>query len=260
MEPWLKDIKVFSFDMGFTLFDYYGITVESLATQKTILQDNFHQCGISISNFDEFWDTFLLINNETYQNNMKNHTDSKYMYGRMIHTFQRLNLTVPPTEKLIEACAPMFNYKYSFHNLQIGSKVQALFELLKEKKYRIIMISNFPERASPHQPHFVRSVLEHYNLQGYFEFLIISGEIEISKPHPQIFQTALDKLGINPSEMVHIGDDFHADIKGARDLGIHAIWLSHREKKKPVDSPIIPTKTFLDLNAMHIWINQELNG
>ena len=44
------------------------------------------------------------------------------------------------------------------------------------------------------------------------------------KPCPLIFEEAVQRLGLEPHEVVHIGDDRRNDIWGARDAGITA-WL-----------------------------------
>ena len=47
------------------------------------------------------------------------------------------------------------------------------------------------------------------------------------KPHPAIFQAALDSLRVSPSEGVFVGDIPWGDIKGAKDVGMRAV-LTHQ--------------------------------
>ena len=55
------------------------------------------------------------------------------------------------------------------------------------------------------------------------------------KPHPSIFEAALDALGVVASDTAMVGDSYEDDIEGARALGIHAILLD-REGLRP-DAP-----------------------
>ena len=55
------------------------------------------------------------------------------------------------------------------------------------------------------------------------------------KPHPSIFEAALEALEVVPSETAMVGDSYEDDIEGARALGIHAILLD-REGLRP-DAP-----------------------
>jgi HAD superfamily hydrolase (TIGR01549 family) len=52
------------------------------------------------------------------------------------------------------------------------------------------------------------------------------------KPHPTIFQAALELLGAAPAEAVMVGDSLEEDVEGARALGMHAILID-REDRHP---------------------------
>ena len=68
----------------------------------------------------------------------------------------------------------------------------------------------------------LRSTLQHQQLDGLFDALILSCEVGTAKPDPRIYQEALRQLGVAPHEAVFI-DDFPANVEGARALGLHAI-------------------------------------
>ena len=63
-------------------------------------------------------------------------------------------------------------------------------------------------------------------LDPYFEFSIYSSEVPYRKPHPSIFQLALDRLNLKASEVLFIGDNIPADIAGAQSVGMSAAWLN----------------------------------
>lgn len=50
------------------------------------------------------------------------------------------------------------------------------------------------------------------------------------KPHPTIFQAALDLLGVDSGEAVMVGDSIEEDIEGARALGMRAILVDREER------------------------------
>lgn len=52
------------------------------------------------------------------------------------------------------------------------------------------------------------------------------------KPHPTIFQAALELLGVSPGEAVMVGDSLEEDVEGARALGMRAILID-REDRHP---------------------------
>jgi putative hydrolase of the HAD superfamily len=75
-------------------------------------------------------------------------------------------------------------------------------------------------------------------LAGYFQHVIISEEIGFNKPHPDIFKHALDLAGANKSESLMIGDSLEADIYGALNFGMDAIYFNPLKTSKPADVPV----------------------
>lgn len=65
------------------------------------------------------------------------------------------------------------------------------------------------------------------------ENLFISEAIGSAKPNPNAFLFVEKKLNLTKSKTVYIGDSFHKDIVGARQVGWKTIWMNHR--KKPVN-------------------------
>jgi HAD superfamily hydrolase (TIGR01549 family) len=55
------------------------------------------------------------------------------------------------------------------------------------------------------------------------------------KPHPTIFQAALERLGAAPRETVMVGDSLEEDIEGARALGMRAILIDREERHPGVE-------------------------
>jgi putative hydrolase of the HAD superfamily len=61
-----------------------------------------------------------------------------------------------------------------------------------------------------------------------------------TKPHPSIFEAALDALGATPDEAAMVGDSYEDDIQGARSLGMRAILLD-RDGLRPHEQDRIDT-------------------
>jgi len=70
------------------------------------------------------------------------------------------------------------------------------------------------------------------SLDNYFEQLIFSEHVGVRKPHPNIFHYALEKAGARVEESLMIGDDWEADILGARDFGMDQAFLSVKEDEQ----------------------------
>lgn len=93
------------------------------------------------------------------------------------------------------------------------------------RRYRVGLISN--TGVSPGTS--IRLVLESQGLKGFFSSLVFSNEVGFVKPHPIIFQRALNELGVLPRETAHIGDDAFADVGGAKRSGMKAIRYGSHE-------------------------------
>lgn len=79
--------------------------------------------------------------------------------------------------------------------------------------------------TNAYQPMWLRDIeMAHHGLLEHFaDCRISAADVGVIKPHPRIFQAALDCLGVNPQEAVFIGDDAEADIIGAQAVGMRAI-------------------------------------
>jgi HAD superfamily hydrolase (TIGR01549 family) len=55
------------------------------------------------------------------------------------------------------------------------------------------------------------------------------------KPHPTIFQAALEQLGVDAAETVMVGDSLEEDVEGARALGMRAILVDREERHPDVE-------------------------
>lgn len=78
-----------------------------------------------------------------------------------------------------------------------------------------------------------RSRLEASGLTGFFEALVISCEIGVAKPDPEIFRMALDLLAAKPGDTVMIGDSAASDMAGAEAAGIDFIFVSATGEARP---------------------------
>tara|TARA_R110000823_G_scaffold119998_8_gene244353 strand:+ start:20717 stop:21445 length:729 start_codon:yes stop_codon:yes gene_type:complete len=67
----------------------------------------------------------------------------------------------------------------------------------------------------------------------YFDFAFLAEEIGASKPHPDMFHAALKRAGVAAASIVHVGDDPEHDIRGAREVGMHTVWINIRRKTWP---------------------------
>ncbi|MFA5644758.1 MAG: HAD-IA family hydrolase [Candidatus Ratteibacteria bacterium] len=95
--------------------------------------------------------------------------------------------------------------------------VESALRQLSEAGIRMGIIANtyLTERM-------MRTVLEGVGLLHYFETVICSCDVEVSKPDPRIFQKALDRLNLpqgHVPSILFVGDTIEYDVKGANSVG-----------------------------------------
>ncbi|GAB3806917.1 hypothetical protein GCM10028868_36330 [Virgibacillus kimchii] len=61
-------------------------------------------------------------------------------------------------------------------------------------------------------------------IDQYFKTILISEWEGIKKPEPEIFQKALEKLNVLPSESIFVGDHPENDVKAAQNVGMKGVW------------------------------------
>jgi putative hydrolase of the HAD superfamily len=80
-------------------------------------------------------------------------------------------------------------------------------------------------------------LLHALDLVSQFDFIAASSRVGFEKPHPEIFQWALEQAKVSPAEAVHVGDHLDADVAGARGVGIQAVLIDRRDRFQPADVP-----------------------
>jgi putative hydrolase of the HAD superfamily len=66
-----------------------------------------------------------------------------------------------------------------------------------------------------------------------FEHIVVSGDHGINKPDRRLFDIALRMIGSPAERAVFVGDNWHADVEGARNAGLRAIWFNRFELPAP---------------------------
>ena len=93
---------------------------------------------------------------------------------------------------------------------------------LRSKNYSLGIFSNAGDDMD------VRTLVWSLALRPHFDFVLTSAACFYRKPHPRAFEIALARWNIPPEEAAMVGDSLQADIFGAKNLGMQAIWITRR--------------------------------
>ena len=92
-----------------------------------------------------------------------------------------------------------------------------VLEYLKSKGYKLGIIAN--------QKKGLETRLSEFGILKYFDLVIASEEVLVSKPDKEIFNIALSKINSKPQECIMIGDRLDNDIIPANQIGMKTIWV-----------------------------------
>lgn len=99
----------------------------------------------------------------------------------------------------------------------LAQDAEKILTKLQQEGFRLAVISN---RSDPFDEQ-----LEDLGIGTFFEFSLAAGTIDAWKPNPLIFQYALTKMNVNPEQAVYVGDNYFADVVGARNAGLKPILI-----------------------------------
>ncbi|HEX2697096.1 MAG TPA: HAD family hydrolase [Anaerolineales bacterium] len=119
----------------------------------------------------------------------------------------------------------------------IPEDVLRVLPKLKGEGYKLGVISN---RDKPYQQE-----IESLGIASYFVFSLAGGEVNAFKPDPQIFIHGCERAEVSPPETVYVGDNYFADVVGARRAGLQPVLYDPRGIFPDADCAII--KSFDEL-------------
>ena len=109
-----------------------------------------------------------------------------------------------------------------------------VLEALREAGVRMAIISNAPWDVPGR---LLVADMERWEIAGYFDAMVMSGDVPWRKPNPEFMWEAARRLEVEPSECLVVGDSLRADIAGARAAGIRCVWVNRDGAKAAGDDP-----------------------
>lgn len=209
---------VVSFNLGELATKEGGLDIKKLIERSYLV---FHQYYAKID-FEEFHAALRSI----YQESMierERHLREIPAEDRFKRLFTRLNIPLSSDSK-----APLEEIlKDHMETIkQVSFFPQEHYRVLEtlSKNYKLGLVSNFDHSAT------LFDLLEKFGIRHLFQQVIVSVDIGIRKPHPDIFLKALEGLGVKAEEAIFVGDDQKADLLGPKELGMAVAWLKRKGK------------------------------
>lgn len=218
----MRSFEVLLFDLGSTLIYFQGdwLGVYSRASKEMIRYLRGSGLDLDETAFFEEYNQRLQRYIAERESDFIEYTTA-YILRTLLgeHGFSQV-----PDELISSALKAM--YSVSQKHWYVEEDAKPTLDKLQNDGYHLGIISNAADDID------VQTLVDNAGIRSYFEVVISSAGVGIRKPNPRIFNLALETWGISPDRAAMIGDTLGADILGAQNAGVFAIWITRR-----ADSP-----------------------
>ncbi|GGE04362.1 YjjG family noncanonical pyrimidine nucleotidase [Psychroflexus salis] len=205
----MPQIKHVFFDLDHTLWDFEknsALSFESIFTEHTV--------PFSV---EEFLHNYIPINLKYWKRYRLNEiTKEELRYQRLKEAFDSVQFKA--TDHLINTIAELYILRLSEQKHLFDGSLEILNYL--KAKYHLHIITNGFEEVQYKK-------MYNSGISNYFLTTTTSEDVMLKKPHPKVFQHALQKAKATTQESIMIGDNLEADIFGALDVGMDAIYFGN---------------------------------
>jgi putative hydrolase of the HAD superfamily len=203
----------------------YGVTTTGEAVQRA---------------FRRAWSTTQVMANADPVRYGVGEADGRRFWHALVHaTFAQIVLP-EPFDTFFEDLYHLFAQPGVW---RIFPECREVLQTLRRQGYIVGVISNWDIR--------LLELLRGLELMPYVQHVSISALVGWEKPHSPIFLHATNAVGVEPGRALHIGDNFQADVQGARQAGLQPLWLQ-RQGNVSADCPVIR-----DLSGVLTWLAEH---
>lgn len=226
------------------IFDYGG-TIDSHGDHwSEVIFDGYKANGLDIDK-EEFRTSYVYAERELAR---VRHIFPEHTFLDLMEIKMRLELDDLARRGVIsqavadEKASPIAHYCYERARRSVNDARPVLETL--SKHYPLVLVSNFYGN--------VESVIRDMGIRDCFSGIIESAVVGVRKPDARIFMLGVVALGLEPKEVLVVGDSMRKDILPAESIGCHTAWLKGKgwtpeEDAMTHDSQISSLNDLLDL-------------
>ncbi|PHA61412.1 HAD family hydrolase [Bacillus wiedmannii] len=185
-------------------FDLDGTLLDRRQSLEQFIHDQYNRFASHLMNIEksEYYSRFLELDNNGY-------TWKDKVYATLLCEY---NITTLTPEQLLHDYITNFQ-----HHCIPFQNMHELLQRLTEQNIKIGIITNgFTD--------FQMNNLRALNIHTYTNTILVSEAEGIKKPHPEIFERALQKLDVKAAECLYVGDHPENDVLGSERVGILGVW------------------------------------
>ena len=211
-------ISVITFDLDNTLWEVEPVLIKAEEAQQTWLKE--HRPGAA-----ELFDHEALF--EFKKSVWKRHPE-------LLHHVSQMR-----TQMLYE-----LQVAAGYQEAEARSGAQQAFDIFLRERHKVVLYEEALGVLELLAKQYTLGALTNGNADiyktdaaEYFDFAFLAEDIGASKPHPDMFHAALKQTDVGAENIIHVGDDPEHDVRGAREVGMHTVWVNTQRKTWPSGQP-----------------------
>lgn len=204
--------KYFLFDIDRTLWDFDA----NAAIAMRMVLDKFQ---LPIGSFNDFISQYEVINHHLWDEYEAGRVTKEYLRRERFYQTLKNNYNIDDF-----ALSEKIGREY-LEFMALGKELMPgaleVLQMIESKGGKMAIVSNGFKEVQYRK-------MRVSGIETFFSAVMISEEIGAHKPHPAIFQMAMESLGGNKAETLMVGDDYKNDIEGAMSFGIDQYYYNPR--------------------------------
>jgi len=207
-------------DIKAILFDFDGTLRHSLPSGGEVFTNYVISQGLSVTNEDRrraaIWEHYYFASSPEIQVDQKkfNNEEEDFWFHFAHRRLAALGCAPEFVPELGPKVSAHMREAYKPENW-IPEEVHTVMPELRNTGYTLGVVSN---RDKPY-----KDEIDDFGMGGYFHFSLAAGEVQSWKPDSGVFEHALKLAGTKPEQTLYIGDNYFADVVGARRAGLQPV-------------------------------------
>jgi len=224
-------LRAVVFDLGGTLVHHSTDFDKLIKSAHQSMRDYLVREGMAVE-----LDDVAKVSNEVYSTYSSFaeksfiELDARILYSAILY---KLNIADYSDQGLITGTINSF-YGPIVDDYHIFNDVKDVLGELADDGLRLGLVTN------NHSTDFHLRLLGKFDLEKFFDAIVVSSELGVRKPHKRAFLHCLRELGVKGVNALFVGDDPLQDIQGAKNAGMRCIWVKRKEHE---DMPTEPDRT-----------------
>lgn len=228
-----RPIRAITFDLDYTLWDLEGVLARAEARQHDYLAAHYPEAARRYTSADIHALRLRLY--ELHPELRHNVTELRRAALRQVAR------SCGYGEELVDAAFRVF--LDARHEVVLYDDARPLLESLRGR-YRLGVITNG------------NADVRRLDLGHCFDVILSPMDIGAAKPDRVIFEAACHRLGVEPEEAAHVGDEPEADVVGAANHGMTAVWINRAGQAWPEGVRRPPSVELGSLAELDRWLAQ----